>query len=49
MSFQENFKRIREAKGLTQEDIAARLSISQQAVSKWETGGECRTTRKSVS
>ena len=38
MSFQENLIRARKARGRTQEELAARLSISRQAVSKWETG-----------
>ena len=38
MSFQENLIRARKARGITQEELAARLSISRQAVSKWETG-----------
>ena len=38
MSFQENLIRARKARGMTQEELAARLSISRQAVSKWETG-----------
>ena len=29
---------LRKKKGLTQEDVAARLCISPQAVSKWENG-----------
>lgn len=37
MSFQENLIRARKARGMTQEELAARLSISRQAVSKWET------------
>ena len=35
MSFQENLIRARKARGMTQEELAARLSISRQAVSKW--------------
>jgi transcriptional regulator with XRE-family HTH domain len=31
-------RRLREEKGLTQEALAARLSVSGKAVSKWETG-----------
>ncbi len=38
MGFQENLIRARKACGMTQEELAARLSISRQAVSKWETG-----------
>ena len=38
MSFQENLIRARKARGMTQEELGARLSISRQAVSKWETG-----------
>lgn len=38
MSFQENLIRARKARGMTQEELATRLSISRQAVSKWETG-----------
>ena len=38
MSFQENLIRARKARGMTQEELAARLNISRQAVSKWETG-----------
>lgn len=32
-----NIKRFREGKGLTQDDMAARLSVTRQAVSNWET------------
>ena len=38
MGFQENLIRARKARGMTQEELAARLNISRQAVSKWETG-----------
>ena len=38
MGFQENLIRARKTRGMTQEELAARLSISRQAVSKWETG-----------
>ena len=47
MSFQENLIRARKARGMTQEELAARLSISRQAVSKWETG-ESLPDRKST-
>lgn len=31
-------RELREAAGLTQRDVAARASVSQQAVAKWESG-----------
>ena len=33
-----NIKRIRLSRGLTQREMAERLSVSPQAVSKWERG-----------
>jgi transcriptional regulator with XRE-family HTH domain len=35
-SFGQRFLRLRKAKGLTQDDIAKKVNISAQAVSKWE-------------
>lgn len=35
-TFGQRFQRLRKAKGLTQEDVAEKLNISAQAVSKWE-------------
>ncbi len=35
----ENIKKLRKAKGMTQEDLAEKVSVSCQAVSKWENGG----------
>lgn len=37
MSLSENIKRLRQEKNLTQEQLAAKLGVSAQAVSKWET------------
>ncbi len=36
--FQENLKNYRKAKGLTQEDLAVRLHVVRQTISKWEKG-----------
>lgn len=42
MGFQENLIRARKLRGMTQEELAAKLNISRQAVSKWETGVSLR-------
>lgn len=34
----ENIKKLRKSKGLTQEELAARLNVVRQTVSKWEKG-----------
>ena len=36
--FSENFSALRKEKGLTQAEVAAKLNISAQAISKWENG-----------
>ena len=36
--FQENLKALRRKKGITQEELAARLNVVRQTVSKWEKG-----------
>ena len=38
MEFYEKLSSARKAKGFSQEDLAARLDVSRQAVSKWENG-----------
>ena len=35
-------KKLRKEKGLTQSQLAEKLNISFQSVSKWETGGSLR-------
>lgn len=38
MSFSENLKKLREAKGMTQKDLATKLGVSSRIVSYYETG-----------
>lgn len=38
MKFGDNLKKIRKLKKLSQEDLAEKLNVSRQSVSKWETG-----------
>ena len=38
MEFKDQIKEIRKKEGLTQEELALKLSITRQAVSNWETG-----------
>ena len=38
MSFGEQLKREREQKGWSQEELATKIHVSRQSVSKWETG-----------
>ena len=36
--FQDNLKTLRKNKGITQEELAARLNVVRQTISKWEKG-----------
>ena len=38
----ENLKALRKAKGLSQEELAARLHVVRQTISKWEQGVSLR-------
>ena len=38
MKFNENLKYLRKEAKLTQEQLAERLNVSRQAVTKWESG-----------
>lgn len=38
MKFGDNLKRLRKSKKLSQEDLAEKMNVSRQSVSKWETG-----------
>lgn len=38
MEFSEKLLTLRKAKNLTQEELAERLNVSRQSVSKWESG-----------
>ena len=38
MKFGENLKKIRKNKKMSQEELAEKVNVSRQSVSKWETG-----------
>ena len=42
VQIENKIKALRLAKSMTQEQLAQRLSVSPQAVSKWENGGSLR-------
>ena len=42
MTFSEKLVGLRRKEGLSQEELASRLEVSRQAVSKWESGGSLR-------
>ena len=46
MELDENLTQARKAAGLTQADVAAKLNVSRQAVSRWESGQSKPSTEK---
>ncbi len=49
MSFHKNLEYLRKEKNLSQEDLAFKLGVSRQSVSKWESGGAYPETAKMIS
>ena len=48
MEFHEKLRSIRKEQGISQEELAARLEVSRQAVSKWESGQGFPETEKLI-
>lgn len=46
MAFNENLQNLRKIQGISQEQLAEQLSVSRQAVSKWESGNAYPETEK---
>ena len=42
MQFYEKLYKLRKANNLSQEQLAEKLNVTRQAVSKWESGGSLR-------
>lgn len=42
MAFSDNLQFLRTRQGLTQEQLAERMEVSRQSVSKWESGDSLR-------
>ena len=49
MSFRKNLEYLRKGKKLSQEELANKLNVSRQSVSKWESGGAYPETEKMLS
>ena len=48
MSLSENLQNLRKIKNMSQEELAERLNVSRQAVSKWESGSGYQETEKII-
>lgn len=48
MKFGEKLQFLRKTKGMSQEQLAAQLAVSRQAVSKWELGESLPDTNKII-
>lgn len=48
MNLSENLQNLRKSKGMSQEELAEKLDVSRQAVSKWETGETSPETEKII-
>lgn len=44
--YAENFKRLRESAGMTQDEIAKKLNVTKQVVCMWERSGKSRIMQK---
>ncbi len=42
MNMAERIQHLRKSRGFSQEELADRVGVSRQAVSKWESGGSLR-------
>lgn len=48
MNFTENLRALREKDGITQEQLAERMEVSRQTISKWESGASMPEMEKLV-
>ena len=48
MGFSENLQNLRKIKNMSQEQLAEKLDVSRQAVSKWESGNGYPETEKII-